>query len=158
MTKTIAQSHTHTTITLPVVNPDPTTPSIRQIMLGGIARGTPATEILAQVERYHPTTAGATKFKKHLAWYKTRAKKVGTPEYKTLAGLLAGLAAELAQVETEPVTEDVVTETETTAEVPMFPSSTDVAEDVDNDPRTPEEVIADRAAALAAEIDANLAE
>lgn len=76
---TTAQSATHTTVTLPASGASDK-PSIREIMLGGIMRGTPKEEILAQVQKHHPASAGAEKFKVHLAWYKGWLKNKATPK------------------------------------------------------------------------------
>ena len=85
----VAVQHTHTTVTTPVVDTDATRRSIRQICLTGIAAGRSTADIAAEVIAAHPTSMAAQKSKVHIAWYRTRAKKAGTPEQKAVAKLLA---------------------------------------------------------------------
>lgn len=92
VTAGIAVQHTHTTVTTPAVEPDATKRSIRQIVLAGIAAGRTTPDIAAEVIAVHPTTMAAQKSKVHIAWYRTRAKKAGTPEQKAVAKLLADRA------------------------------------------------------------------
>lgn len=75
----ITRSATHTTITTVNTNttPESHVPSIRSLMIEGILMNIPKATIRSAVERHHPMAAGATKFAKHLAWYRADLKKKG---------------------------------------------------------------------------------
>lgn len=75
----ITRSATHTTVTTVNTNTTSNThiPSIRSIMRGGILSGASKAEMKSEIERHHPMSAGATKFAKHLAWYRADMKKKG---------------------------------------------------------------------------------
>lgn len=67
-------------------------PSIRAIVLDGIFHERSNADIAALIIRYHPASApaqGAKIMKKHLGWYKSRCRTMGTPEQKALDKLIA---------------------------------------------------------------------
>lgn len=62
---------------------DPGTPSIRAICLMGIANGLNTPSIAATIKKYHPTSMAAEKASKHIAYYRSWAKKNGNPYAQT---------------------------------------------------------------------------
>lgn len=54
---------------------DPSKPSIRQIILTGLAEGRNTPSIAAVIKQYHPDSAAATKSSKHIAYYRSLLKK-----------------------------------------------------------------------------------
>jgi hypothetical protein len=88
------ESATHFTVTIPK-SPDQigiTVPSIRSLCLDGIFHERSNTEIAALILRYHPTSAPASsakKMSKHINWYRSRCRTVGTAECKALDEMIA---------------------------------------------------------------------
>lgn len=74
---TITTSTQRTTVTTPEVAQDPSQPSIRQIIMGGILAKQDKAAIKAKVDELYPTSAASAKFGKHYAWYKATMKKAG---------------------------------------------------------------------------------
>ncbi len=97
MIRTVTQSHTHTTVTLPGINPNPEIPSIRTIIITGLVMDTPKAEIKRRVESLYPTSAAAVKFEKHRAWYASRIRKEGSPEQKQAVKIWAASKEEPQQ-------------------------------------------------------------
>lgn len=67
-------------------------PSIRSIVLDGIFHEKSDTEIAALIIKFHPTSApasGAKVMKKHLGWYRSRCRTLGTDECKALDKMIA---------------------------------------------------------------------
>lgn len=88
MSTAMTMSRTHTTYTSDMRQPSSSTlPSIRQIMISGIAFDAPKFAVQAQVEVCYPESRGAEKFKTHYNWYKSRCNKQGTAERKQMMAL-----------------------------------------------------------------------
>lgn len=84
-TKTVSTQRT--TVTTNEVNQDPSAKSIRQIALAGIIGGKDTATIAAEIQAAYPTSAGALKSKKHIAWYRSWIKK--NPNDKAVVALRA---------------------------------------------------------------------
>ena len=80
MSRTVTTSPTHTTITTPANNAATGIPSIRQLVLTGILAGKKNAEIAQEIIKFHPASAAAKKSSKHINWYRSYAKKNGTPK------------------------------------------------------------------------------